>query len=223
MRTTTSNAYGHHKRFDPGADMSRGYAVAYALNLTPWERAGTSGAAALDKLIARAETELGGPGRALDLGCGSGLHLVTLAQRGWRVTGVELIGKAVRRARARVADAGVEARVLQGDVTALDRTEVEGPYGLLLDIGCFHGLDDEQRAAMGRSATAVAAPDALMILLAFRPGAVPKPLPRGADATDIETAFPGWRLIDSEPAPTEGMPAPLRKAAPTFHLVRRTG
>ncbi|MER8010281.1 class I SAM-dependent methyltransferase [Streptomyces sp. NPDC094149] len=202
--------------------MSRGYAVAYALNLTPWERAGTSGAAALDRLIARAETELGGPGRALDLGCGSGLHLVALAQRGWQATGVELIGKAVRRARARVADAGAEARVLQGDVTALDRTAVGGPYHLLLDIGCFHGLDDEQRAAMGRSATAVAAPEALMILLSFRPGAVPKPLPRGADSTDIGTAFPGWHVIDSERAPTEGMPAPLRKAAPTFHLVRRT-
>ncbi|MGW3097446.1 class I SAM-dependent methyltransferase [Streptomyces sp. NPDC001102] len=202
--------------------MSRGYAVAYALNLTPWERAGTGGAAALDKLIARAETELGGPGRALDLGCGSGLHLVALAQRGWQATGVDLIGKAVRRARARVADAGVTARVLQADVTALDRTEVGASYRLLLDIGCFHGLDDGQRAAMGRSVSAVAAPDALLILLAFRPGAVPKPLPRGADATDIETAFPGWRLVDSEPAPTEGMPAPLRKAAPTFHLLRRT-
>lgn len=201
--------------------MSKGYAVAYALNLTPWERAGTSGAAALDKLIARAETEFDGPDRALDLGCGSGLHLVALARRGWRATGVELIGKAARRARERVADAGVEARVVQGDVTALDRTDVGGPYRLLLDIGCFHGLSDDQRAAMGRSVTAVAAPDALMILLAFRPGAAPKPLPRGADATHIETAFPGWRVIDSEPAPAEGMPAPLRRAAPTFHLVQR--
>lgn len=61
-----------------------------------------------------------------------------------------------------------------------------------------------------------------MILLAFRPGAVPKPLPRGADGTDIETAFPGWRVIDSEAAPTGGMPAPLRKAEPAFYLVQRT-
>jgi SAM-dependent methyltransferase len=202
--------------------MTKGYAVAYALGLTPWERAGQSGADALDKLIARAEDEFNGPSRALDLGCGSGAHLVALARRGWDVTGVDAIGKAVRRARARAAAAGVQATIVQGDVTALDPADVGTDYRLLLDIGCFHGLAEEERTRMGRSASAVAAPDALLVMLAFRPGVARKPLPRGADAADIESAFRGWHVVDIEHAPTDGMPKPLRKAAPAFYTLRRS-
>jgi SAM-dependent methyltransferase len=201
--------------------MSIGYAIAYALGLTPWERAGEHGSAALDKLISRVEDEFTGPDRALDLGCGSGLHTVALARRGWQVTGVDAIGKAVRRARARVAEAGVSAAVVQGDVTNLDSAVVGTEHRLLLDIGCFHGLADADRARMGSSASAVAAPDAMMIMLAFRPGLTHKPLPRGADGAAIESAFARWHVIDAEAAPTDGMPQPLRKAAPTFYLVRR--
>jgi SAM-dependent methyltransferase len=201
--------------------MSIGYTLAYALGITPWERAGEHGAAALDKLIARAEDEFGGPDRALDLGCGSGQHLVELARRGWTATGVDAVGKAVRRARGRAAVAGTTVTVLQGDVTDLDPDRVGADYRLVLDIGCFHGLTDAQRARMGAAVNTVAAPDALLVLLAFRPGGGRGPLPRGADAGDIEAAFTGWRVVDIEPAPTEGMPKPLRKAAPAFYVARR--
>jgi hypothetical protein len=203
--------------------MSTGYALAYALGLTPWERAGEAGQDALDKLVSRVEDEFGGPGRALDLGCGSGLHLVELARRGWQATGVDAIGRAVRRARARAAAAGVTVTVVQGDVTALDPVRVDTGHRLLLDVGCFHGLSDDQRVRMGRSVNAVAAPDASMIMLAFRPGAAPRPLPRGADQPAIEAACRGWAVVDVEPAPTDGMPKPLRATAPApaFYLLRR--
>jgi SAM-dependent methyltransferase len=41
-------------------------------------------------------------GLALDLGTGSGIWAVQLAKRGWQVTGVELVEKALRRAHDRV-------------------------------------------------------------------------------------------------------------------------
>jgi hypothetical protein len=75
---------------------------------------------------------------------------------------------------------------------------------------------------MGRSIDAVAAPDATLLMLAFKPGATPRPLPRGADAASIERALPGWRVVDTGPAPTDGMPVLLRKAAPTWYRVRRS-
>jgi SAM-dependent methyltransferase len=203
--------------------MSLGYAVAYGLGITPWERAGEGGADALETLIARAEHDLGGPGRALDLGCGSGMHLVALARRGWDATGVDAIRKAARRARARAAAAGVTVTVVREDVTELNPEIVGSGYQLLLDIGCFHGLDDRQRVRMGQSVNAVAAAPAVLIVLAFRPGVAHKPLPRGADAADLEAAFRGWHVADIEPAPTDGMPKPLRKAAPAFYILRRNG
>lgn len=201
--------------------MGIGYAFAYAVGATPWERAGEAGAEQLITWFAKEEAARGGPARALDLGCGSGAHSVALAQRGWRVTGVDQIGKALTRARTRAEDSGAEVTFVQGDVTKLDPEVVGTGYNLLLDVGCFHGLSPSDQAAMGQSIESVAAADAALLMLAFRPGATPRPLPRGADAATIERALPGWRVECTEPAPTEGMPKPLRKAAPTWYRVCR--
>lgn len=41
------------------------------------------------------------------------------AARGWQVTGVDFVSKALRRARVRAEGAGVELQLVEGDVTAL--------------------------------------------------------------------------------------------------------
>ncbi|MFD0629748.1 class I SAM-dependent methyltransferase [Streptomyces sanglieri] len=41
------------------------------------------------------------PGRALELGCGTGTNAVYLARHSWRVTAVDLVDRAVRQARRR--------------------------------------------------------------------------------------------------------------------------
>ncbi len=202
--------------------MGLGYALAYAIGATPWERAGDAGAEQLNRFVAKEEAERGGPARALDLGCGSGAHAVALAERGWEVTGVDQIGKALARARKRADEHGARVTFIQGDVTRLDPETVGTGYHLVLDVGCFHGLTPADQAAMGRSIESVAAPDATLLMLAFTPGAAPRPLPRGAGTASIGRALPGWRVLDTEPAPTDGMPAPLRKAAPTWHRVCRS-
>ena len=50
------------------------------------------------------------PGVALDFGCGKGAHAVALAERGWRVRGVDLHEPFLAEARRRAVDAGVERR-----------------------------------------------------------------------------------------------------------------
>lgn len=41
--------------------------------------------------------------------------------------------------------------------------------------------------------------------------------PCGRTAAGLERAFPGWRVIGTEAASTDGMPKPLRRAAPTWY------
>jgi SAM-dependent methyltransferase len=61
------------------------------------------------------------PGTALDVGCGEGADAIWLAQRGWRVTGVDFSTVALERAAARALEEGadVAGRItwLQADIT----------------------------------------------------------------------------------------------------------
>jgi hypothetical protein len=105
-------------------------------------------------------------------------------------------------------------------VTALRASGVGDGYRLFLDIGCFHGLTDDERTAMGREVDAVAAPDASLLLLAWAPGNR-APLPRGASQADIEAAFRGWEVLDVGEPLSEAMPKPLRNANPRFYRLRK--
>ena len=200
------------------------YRLAYALGFHPWEDLAEHPPFAdrLLELVAREETGREPPyGAALDVGTGSGVWGVVLAKRGWEVTGIDVVEKALARARARAEEESVAVRLVQGDVTALSETGVGSDFRLLLDTGTFHGLDDAQRRAMGREVSAVAGSDATLILDCFarrRRG----PLPRGASRADVERAFPDWEITEVETADTEPDPiARLFKFDEHFYRLRR--
>ena len=78
-------------------------------------------------------------GRAIDLGCGTGTNLITLAQSGWQVTGIDFAPRAVQIAKRKIKGANIQADVRLGDVTKLNG--IDGPFDLALDLGCFHGIE----------------------------------------------------------------------------------
>jgi SAM-dependent methyltransferase len=182
--------------------MSLAYRILYGIGVTPWERMAKLPIADQGAgFFVRDEQGREAPyGPVLDLGCGSGIWAVKLAQRGWNVTGVDFVPKALRRARERAREAGVEVRFVQGDVTKLAEVGVGSGFPFLFDFGLFHDeLSDEQRETMGREVTAVAAPGATLLMTAMAPGRR-GPLPRGASRGDIEAAYPAWTVIDEIPA-----------------------
>lgn len=203
--------------------MSLAYRILYAVGFTPWEQMSEPQIAGqIADLFAREEEGREPPyGRALDLGCGSGIWAVALAQRGWRVTGVDSVPKALRRARERAEQAEVEVELLEGDVTKLDAGVGSG-FQLLLDFGCFHDeLSDEQRREEGREATAAAAPSATLLMMSWKPGRR-GPLPRGASRDDIRAAFPAWSVIDDLAMDLpSGAPEYVKRAEPRFFRLRR--
>ncbi len=177
------------------------YRLAYKIGFHPWEDAVDQPpfTAKIAELFEREESGRGSPyGRALDIGTGSGIWGIELAKRGWQVTGIDIIEKAIERARERVADEGVEMQLVNGDVTDLAAAGVGDGFRLVLDTGTFHDFDTAQQQAMGRGVDAIAAPDATVLLICWPRRH--RPLIRGVEREEIEAAFPGWKITDVEPS-----------------------
>ncbi|MDQ3218476.1 MAG: class I SAM-dependent methyltransferase [Actinomycetota bacterium] len=203
--------------------MSMGfYKFAYRVGFTPWEQAAQQGPVAqqVEAWFAREESGREPPyGKALDLGCGTGRDSVELATRGWQVTGIDMIPKAIGAARARAKSAGMEVEFLEGDVTALRAAGVGTGFQLVLDGGTIHGFKDEQRQVAAGEVSAVAAPDATLLIFAFAPGRR-GPTPRGMSRKDIESAFSGWTVTDEESVDVS-LPKFLKAPDPSWYRLRR--
>jgi SAM-dependent methyltransferase len=197
------------------------YEFAYRVGFHPWEDAEhiPEFVDGISELIAREENGSGPPyGPALELGCGSGIWGIHLARRGWRVTSIDLVERALRRASDRIREDGADVRLVNGDVTALREAGVGSGFRLVLDTGTFHGLTPAQREAVGREVSAVAADDATVLLLAWNPRRR-GPFPRGVSQSGIEAAFPGWVLTE-EGKTGFPPPKPLRAEERWYRLRR---
>jgi SAM-dependent methyltransferase len=82
------------------------------------------------------------PGNAIDIGCGTGTNVVTLAKAGWQVTGVDFVSRAIRIAKRKARKAGIDAELMVRDATNMK--EITGPFDLALDLGCFHSLGNNK-------------------------------------------------------------------------------
>ncbi len=89
------------------------------------------------------------PGRALDLGCGTGTNAITLARHGWKVSAIDFSVKAIRQARRKADAAKLRIDFRLGDVA--DLSALNGPFDYALDIGCLFTLamDARQRCVDG--------------------------------------------------------------------------
>lgn len=169
----------------------------YRLGFVPWD--GHPRPKSLEDLI---EGDDALPaGTALDIGCGTGDNSIYLAKHGWKVTGVDYVEKPVLKARAKAQANNVDIRFEQADVTRFCEESIGSNFALIVDNGCLHGMNDEDRYDYVREVTAAAAPDARLLLVEFIPGAsfgVP-----GIDPAEVERRFAtGWALLSSGSEPS---------------------
>jgi SAM-dependent methyltransferase len=107
------------------------------------------------------------PGRALDLGCGTGTNSLYLAQHGWQVVGVDFAVTAIRKARRKAREVRLAVDFYAADVTRLDF--LQPPFDLALDIGCFHTLEAEGRVRYRDQLRRLLRPGACFMFYAFGP------------------------------------------------------
>ncbi len=112
------------------------------------------------------------PGRAIDIGCGTGTNVLTLARAGWDVTGVDFAGRAISLAKRKLRAAGVKAVLKVADATKLDG--IYGPFDLAFDLGCFHSISEGLRPKYLDQLERILVPDGFFLLYAFvKPDAAP--------------------------------------------------
>jgi 2-polyprenyl-3-methyl-5-hydroxy-6-metoxy-1,4-benzoquinol methylase len=127
---------------------------------TPWDTQMTP--PEVMEFIARAT-----PGRALDLGCGTGTNAITLARHGWQVTGVDFVPQAIRTARRKAAEAGLKIEFHTADVT--DLSLLGGGYDYVLDIGCLFTLKEKERVRYAGALGGLMRPKGWYMLYAWLP------------------------------------------------------
>lgn len=106
------------------------------------------------------------PGRAVDLGCGTGANAMFLARHGFDVTGIDFAPAALAKARVAAGRAGVSAEFVEDDLTDL-RHDL-GVFDLLVDYGTLDDLSAPKRARYVDNVAPLAAPGAQFLLWCFQ-------------------------------------------------------
>ncbi len=186
----------------------------YLRGYTPWE----SGIVPPEIIawIESAESEGIGPGRALDLGCGTGTTSLYLAARGWEVAGVDFANNAIWQARKRAREQQLDHRAhfYTGNVTRLEFLPGDPPFDLVIDIGCLHSLTEGERSTYAENLARLTRPGAAFLLYSFMPRADG----RGIDATGLEDLFhPAFDLVDMTLGQDSANPKPSG-----WYTLRRT-
>ncbi len=113
------------------ANTDRDWNERYATGETPWD----SGIASREMLRVIEEHGIA-PGRALELGCGTGTNAIALAQKGFEVTAVDCAPRALQAAREKAANSGVRIDWIEADVQNFG--EGLEPFDFVFDRGCYH-------------------------------------------------------------------------------------
>jgi cyclopropane fatty-acyl-phospholipid synthase-like methyltransferase len=135
------------------------YHLGYRFFRMPWE---IGPRAELIALVAEGRLR---PGRAVDLGCGTGANSVFLAQHGFDVTGIDFAPAGLAKARAAADRAGVRVRFVEADLTKLPAGL--GRFDVLVDYGTLDDLSDAKRDRYLANVVPLAGPGSRFLLWCF--------------------------------------------------------
>lgn len=138
------------------------FELRYLLGRAPWDTGVVP-----PEVVELVEQERLLPGRALDLGCGTGTSSLYLARHGWEVVGVDFSWLAIWKARRRARRERLPVRFHRADVTNLGF--LTAPFDLALDIGCLHGVPAAGRERYAAEVARLVRPGGLYLLYAFCP------------------------------------------------------
>ena len=137
-------------------------------------------------------------GHVLDVGCGTGEHVMLAASHGAEAIGVDVAELAIERARAKAQQRGISVTFQVGDALHLDR--LKRRFDVITDSGVFHVFDDEERPVYVSSLRSALRPGGMCYLMCFSDRQPGDWGPRRVSQAELRAAFvDGWsiRSIDS--------------------------
>ncbi len=130
-------------------------------------------------------------GSVLDVGCGTGEHVLYLAGRGHDVTGMDSAPTAIKKARAKANQRGITADFVLGD--ALDLV-VRRQFDTVIDSGLFHVFSDDERPRFRDGLERVLRPGGTYFMICFSEKEPGDWGPRRVTEAEIRSVFKdGWR------------------------------
>lgn len=169
-------------------------------------------------------------GKVLDVGCGLGEVAAWFAERGYETLGVDIAAAAVDKARDKYASAALPLHFATVDIC--ERAPQGGPFDILVDRGCLHGIPPPLVPHYIANLASVSAPGARMLLFirAFRGKRWLRMLPwvnrleERNHVREIERIFSGLFRIDTYGFADLGRPDPAANERPMpgmlFQLIR---
>jgi len=138
-------------------------------------------------------------GRVLDVGCGTGEHVLMAAASGLDATGVDVAATAITIAERKAAERGLVARFLVHD--ALELAALKDSFDTVVDCGLFHIFEDHDRPRFVdglRAVTRVGGHYHMLCFSELQPGDWG---PRRVTQDEIRASFSdGWRVDAIDPA-----------------------
>jgi ubiquinone/menaquinone biosynthesis C-methylase UbiE len=135
----------------------------------------------------------------LDVGCGTGEHVLMAAAAGCEAMGIDISPTAIRLAEVKAEERRTSARFTVGDALHLEALGEQ--FDTVLDCGLFHVFDDADRPLFVRSLAAVVRPGGSYFMLCFSDDEPPGWVPRRVTRAEIRDVFAeGWEVAGIEPA-----------------------
>jgi cyclopropane fatty-acyl-phospholipid synthase-like methyltransferase len=129
----------------------------------------------------------------LDAGCGTGEHALYFAALGHRVTGIDFVPEAIRRARSKAAARGLSVRFQVKD--ALTLGDWGEQFASVIDAGLFHVFSDDDRRRYVQGLAQIVEPGGRLFLMCFSDEEPGEEGPRRVSRQELFDAFAdGWEV-----------------------------
>jgi SAM-dependent methyltransferase len=171
----------------------------------PWDASYNDGPAPWDighpqPAVTRLASAGGFAGPVLDAGCGTGENALHIASLGLPVLGVDVAETALKIARKKAADRGIQVEFALADALQLDG--LGRRFKTVLDCGLFHTFDDlDERRRYVASLASVTVQGGTLYVLCFS-DACPNTGPHPIREEELRAAFnphSGWDVAAIKP------------------------